>query len=206
MHLRPKVMELLSVFAAHPGEVLAKQELLDLVWPDVTVGDASLAVVVRELREALGDQADAPTYIETIARRGYRLIAPVTRVDRDRRSPSTTGSRFWLVGHESRFALIEGANVIGRAADAEVRFPSAKVSRQHARIVVSGDTAMIEDLGSKNGTFVGGERVADPTPLSHDDEIRLGQMAATLRVVVVGHESTVTEQSLSASDVVTARG
>ena len=128
-------MELLSVFAARPREVLAKRELLDLVWPDVTVGDASLAVVVRELREALGDQADAPSYIETIARRGYRLIASVMRVDPNRPSLSTTGSRFWLIGHEAQFALVQGANVIGRAADAEVRIPSAKVSRQHVRIL-----------------------------------------------------------------------
>jgi len=195
VHLRPKVMELLTTFAAHQGEVLAKRKLLDLVWPDVTVGDSSLTVAVRELREALGDSADAPSYIETIARRGYRLIAPIAVLAPESRSRSTSPSRYWLIGHENRFALVEGRNVIGRAPDADVRIPSTKVSRHHAQITVDGTAAAVEDLNSKNGTFLGGIRIDQPTPLAHGDELRLGKMAATLQVVVVGRQSTVTEMS-----------
>jgi DNA-binding winged helix-turn-helix (wHTH) protein len=195
LRLRPKVMELLVAFAEHPGEVLSKQELLDLVWPEVTVGDASLTVAVGKLREALGDSTDQPEFIETIPRRGYRLIAPVSGVESVASAAADRSSRFWLIGDKLQFVLSEGENVIGRAPDAGVRIPSTKVSRHHARIVIDGDQAVLEDLDSKNGTFIGASPVAGPTTLSHGDEIRLGQMAATLRVVAIARESTVTELS-----------
>jgi len=195
VHLRPKVMELLAAFAGRPGEVLSKRELLDHVWSDVTVGDASLTVAVGELREALGDRPDAPTYIETISRRGYRLVAPVSGVEPGLPPTAGSPSRFWLLGHELEVVLVEGENVIGRAPDAQVRILSTRISRHHARIVVGGDTAVVEDLGSKNGTYVKDARVDQATPLSHGDELRLGKMAASLRVVVIGRDSTVTELS-----------
>lgn len=193
VRLRPKVMDLLAAFAARPGEVLSKQALLDLVWSDVTVGDASLTVAVGELRDALGDHPDTPAYIETIPRRGYRLIAPVTDPDGDRVRPG--GSRFWLIGAGVELVLRQGENLIGRAPESHVRIESPKVSRQHARITVAGDAAFVEDLGSKNGTFVGDVKVEGPTPLANGDQLRLGQLAALLRIVVADRESTITELS-----------
>ena len=89
----------------------------------------------------------------------------------------------------------QGVNLIGRAIDAEIRIESPKVSRRHARITVDGDAAVVEDLGSKNGTLVGDTRITGPTPLEHGDQLRLGQLAALLRVVIADHESTVTELS-----------
>ena len=160
IRLRPKVMDLLAAFARNPGEVLSKHCLLDLVWSDVTVGDASLTVAVGELRDALGDHPEKPEFIETIPRRGYRLIAPVSRdevVDM-----SAEASRFWLTGAGLELVLRQGINLIGRAPDAEIRIESPKVSRRHARITVDGDTAVVEDLGSKNGTFVDDPRVDRP--------------------------------------------
>jgi len=193
VRLRPKVMDLLAVFARNPGEVLSKQCLMDIVWPDVTVGDASLTVAVGELRDALGDEPDSPTFIETIPRRGYRMIAPVERLDRDTVRPG--GSRFWLTGAGVELVLRQGENLIGRAPEAHIRIESPKVSRHHARIIVDGDSAMVEDLGSKNGTFVGDVRVDGPIPLAHGDQLRLGQLAALLSVAVADRESTVTELS-----------
>jgi hypothetical protein len=186
-------MDLLTVLARNPGQVLSKQCLLDMVWPDVTVGDASLTVAVGELRDALGDDLESPTYITTIPRRGYRLVATVEPLDRDRVRPG--GSRFWLTGAGIELVLRQGENLIGRAPEAHIRIESPKVSRRHARIVVEGDTAVVEDVGSKNGTFVGEVRVTGPTPLSHGDQLRLGQLAALLRVVVADRESTITELS-----------
>jgi hypothetical protein len=186
-------MELLTAFAHHPGQVLSKRRLLDLVWSDVTVGDASLTVAVGELRDALGDHLEQPVYIETIPRRGYRLIAPVTPSDADRVRPG--GSRFWLTGAGVELVLRQGENLIGRAPEAHIRIESPKVSRRHARIVVEGDTAVVEDLGSKNGTFVGDVRVEGPMPLANGDQLRLGQLAALLRIVVADRDSTVTELS-----------
>jgi DNA-binding winged helix-turn-helix (wHTH) protein len=193
IRLRPKVMDLLAVLARNPDQVLTKQCLMDLVWPDVTVGDASLTVAVGELRDALGDDLESPSYITTIPRRGYRLIAPVEPVDRDRVRPG--GSRFWLTGAGVELVLRQGENLIGRAPEAHIRIESPKVSRRHARIVVEGDTAVVEDLGSKNGTFVGDVKVEGPMPLGNGDQLRLGQLAALLRIVVADRNSTVTELS-----------
>jgi DNA-binding winged helix-turn-helix (wHTH) protein len=192
-HLRAKVMGLLMTLAGRPGQVFSKQELLDAVWPAVVVADGSLSVTVAELREALGDDSTDPRYIETIPRRGYRMIAPVAPLDVDRVQPA--GSRLWLIGAGVDLVLHQGENLIGRAPDAHVWIKSPKISRRHARITVDGDRAVVEDLGSKNGTFVGDVRVDGPTPLGHADQIRLGQLAALLRVVVADHESTITELS-----------
>ncbi len=108
---------------------------------------------------------------------------------------SAEASRFWLTGAGVELMLRQGINLIGRAPDAEIRIESPKVSRRHARITVDGDTAVVEDLGSKNGTFVGDTGIDGPTPLAHGDQLRLGQLAAILRVVVADHESTITELS-----------
>lgn len=77
VRLEPKAMELLVALASRPGEVVSREELLSTVWPGVVVGDEALSQVVTKLRKALGDDARVPTYIETISKRGYRLIAEV---------------------------------------------------------------------------------------------------------------------------------
>jgi DNA-binding winged helix-turn-helix (wHTH) protein/TolB-like protein/Tfp pilus assembly protein PilF len=77
VRLEPKAMELLVALASRPGEVVSREELLSTVWPGVVVGDEALSQAVTKLRKALGDDVRAPTYIETISKRGYRLIAPV---------------------------------------------------------------------------------------------------------------------------------
>jgi adenylate cyclase len=77
VRLEPKAAEVLAFLAARRGEVVAREELLLAVWPGVVVGDDALTQAIIKLRKALGDDAHAPRYIETIAKRGYRLIAPV---------------------------------------------------------------------------------------------------------------------------------
>ena len=114
-------------------------------------------------------------------------------LDRDRVRPG--GSRFWLTGAGIELVLRQGENLIGRAPEAHIRIESPKVSRRHAKIVVDGDTAVVEDLGSKHGTYVGDVRVVGSTPLAHGDQLRLGQLAALLRVVIADRESTITELS-----------
>lgn len=76
-HLRPQVMDLLLMFARRPGEVLSIDEILDALWPGKNVGSDSVYNTLKELRSALGDETRHATYIETIPRRGYSLLAPV---------------------------------------------------------------------------------------------------------------------------------
>ena len=80
VHLEPKSTEVLRQLALRPGRVLGREELLSLVWPGVVVGDDALTQAIIKLRKALGDEAQKPKYIETIPKRGYRLIAPVEGV------------------------------------------------------------------------------------------------------------------------------
>jgi TolB-like protein/Flp pilus assembly protein TadD len=75
--IEPKVLEVLVCLAEHAGEVLSKEKIFDKVWPDTFVGEAILTYAMSELRKALGDNAKNPTFIQTISRKGYRLIAPV---------------------------------------------------------------------------------------------------------------------------------
>jgi DNA-binding winged helix-turn-helix (wHTH) protein len=73
--LERRAMEALVFMCAHAGQVVKKDELIEAVWGRLAVSDHSVAMVISQLRRALGDDARAPTYIETITKRGYRLIA-----------------------------------------------------------------------------------------------------------------------------------
>jgi DNA-binding winged helix-turn-helix (wHTH) protein len=77
LDLTPKLLDLLLYLVEHAGTLVTKEALLDALWPDANVTDNALAQAMSELREALGDPAASPTFIKTIARRGYRFIAPV---------------------------------------------------------------------------------------------------------------------------------
>ena len=76
--LRPKAFAVLKHLVERPGQLVTKQQLLEAVWPETFVSDAVLKDSVRQLREALGDDAAAPRYIETAHRRGYRFIAQIS--------------------------------------------------------------------------------------------------------------------------------
>ncbi len=77
VQLEPRVMHLLTCLATRPGKVILRQELLDAVWADTVVCEDSLSKAISDLRRALGDESKSPTFIETIRKSGYRLIAPV---------------------------------------------------------------------------------------------------------------------------------
>src|SRR5262245_40883792 len=76
--LKPKAFDVLCYLVEHPGRLVSKDELWRSVWPDVAVTEGVLAVCLTEIRQALGDDAKAPRFIETVHRRGYRFIAPLT--------------------------------------------------------------------------------------------------------------------------------
>jgi DNA-binding winged helix-turn-helix (wHTH) protein len=179
-----KAMELLVYLAEHAGEVLSKQRLVDSVWKVEAIADGTLTHAIAQLRKSLGDHARSPTYIETIPKRGYRLIAPVRMTDAAVPVHRITASRFKLAAHDGETALAEGENLIGRDRGASIRIDVPGVSRRHARIIIDGDTAILEDLGSKNGTFLAGRQLARPSRLAHGDEIRIGQSVARFTFVV----------------------
>ena len=77
VRIEPKAMEVLMVLAEHAGEVISREKLLADVWAGVVVSDEALTQSIIKLRRAFGDNPRAPAYIETISKRGYRLIATV---------------------------------------------------------------------------------------------------------------------------------
>lgn len=83
VHLEPKTVELLAYLASRQGEVVSRTELLDAIWPNVTVGDAVITNKIASLRRVFGDKTKSPNFIETISKRGYRLVAPVNRISED---------------------------------------------------------------------------------------------------------------------------
>jgi Tol biopolymer transport system component/DNA-binding winged helix-turn-helix (wHTH) protein len=87
VRLEPKVMQVLVCLAEQAGEVVTREELIARVWPDVFVTDDVLHRAIRELRRGFGDSSSAPRYIETIRKRGYRLIADADRTGDLRPSP-----------------------------------------------------------------------------------------------------------------------
>src|SRR5262245_51157338 len=75
--LRPKALAVLAHLAANPQRLVTKEELLGTVWSDTAVTDWVLTSCIRELRDALGDDAREPRVVETVHGRGYRFIAPI---------------------------------------------------------------------------------------------------------------------------------
>src|SRR6185295_1829201 len=80
--LEPRTMRLLMRLALTPGSVVSQDELLESVWSGVVVSPASVYQSMSQLRKVLGDTDDPPHYIETVARKGYRLVAKVSKVDK----------------------------------------------------------------------------------------------------------------------------
>src|SRR5262249_22966345 len=81
LQLEPKLMSVLVCLAEHPGEPVSKEKLLQTVWPDTFVGEGVLTRSISELRRMFEDEAKEPRMIQTIAKRGYCLVAPVTRLN-----------------------------------------------------------------------------------------------------------------------------
>jgi DNA-binding winged helix-turn-helix (wHTH) protein/TolB-like protein/Flp pilus assembly protein TadD len=77
VRVEPKAMDVLVFLAEHAGRLVSREELFAAVWPGVVVGDEALTQTINKLRKAFGDASRSPSYIETIAKRGYRLIAEV---------------------------------------------------------------------------------------------------------------------------------
>ena len=91
VRVEPKAMDVLMLLAAQPGRLLTREELFQRAWPGVVVSDEALTQCIIKLRRAVGDDARAAAYIETVSKRGYRLIAPV------RNEPDSDRSRRWLL-------------------------------------------------------------------------------------------------------------
>lgn len=107
IRLHPKAFALLRYLVDHPGQLVTKETLLDTLWAAAHVTEAVLSVYVAEIRKALGDDSRKPAFIETLHRRGYRFIAPIT-IDRQSelsQSPAGSGASIRPIMHEAATAI-----------------------------------------------------------------------------------------------------
>jgi pSer/pThr/pTyr-binding forkhead associated (FHA) protein len=88
----------------------------------------------------------------------------------------------WLIGAGRRVAVFTGENVIGREGDGVIAVSSPTVSRRHARLTIDDRGATLEDLRSKNGTFINDQPLASPVPVSDGDIVRIGSIVLTFRL------------------------
>ena len=180
VHLSTKAFELLTILVTSRPRVVSKNDLQERLWPETFVQETNIAGLIAEIRRALGDPASSPRFVRTVHRIGYRFIGDAIEEAAAAQAPSIR-SRMYLVLDQRQIMLMEGANVVGRA-DATIQIDSPGISRVHARILVHHGAATLEDLGSKNGTYVNGARIAAPHTLREGDEIRLGTIVLTFRI------------------------
>jgi DNA-binding winged helix-turn-helix (wHTH) protein len=180
----PKAFELLGLLIAARPAAVSKTEIHARLWPDVHVSDANLPNLVGKLRAALGEKARRPRIIRTVPRFGYAFCSPA-RIERPKNevAPGGSGPVYHLVWGTREIALQPGENLIGRGAEAAIWIDDESVSRRHARISIGPSGATIEDLGSKNGTYIGGRKLHRASPLSNRDTVRIGPATLTLRVL-----------------------
>ena len=179
VHLTPKAFDLLALLIENRHKALSKAELKEKIWPGIFVTEDGLSRLVNEIRTAIGDDARRPKWIRTVHGFGYAFA------ETDDGAPKHDIMRPYVLRWASReFFLAEGENIIGRDPMADVTIDAPIVSRRHARIVIVNGLARVEDLGSKNGTFVADQRVAEPVTLHDGDQIRVGDHT------LVFHESS----------------
>lgn len=179
VRLSPKAFDLLCVLAESRPRALDKQTLIERVWPDAIVSDGSLAVLVAELRAALRDSATTPRILRTVPRFGYAFCAQLIETAE---AAAKTPALAWLLNRSERIALRAGAITLGRDPACEAMIDAPGVSRRHAQIRVEATGIVIEDLGSKNGTFLNDNPVLGPTTLGDGDRVRFGPIQYLLRV------------------------
>lgn len=172
LHVSPKAFRLLEVLVGRRPALVTKQQLLDEVWEGQIVEEENVKTLVAELRRALDHSAERPL-IRTVHRLGYAFTGDAVEIVR----PAATG---WSLFDSSETYAISGTTLIGRSAECQIRLSSESVSRVHARITFDGPQPTIEDLGSKNGTHVAGQRIDGPTPLASGDVIRVGSISLTI--------------------------
>jgi pSer/pThr/pTyr-binding forkhead associated (FHA) protein len=163
------------------------------LWPATFVVEKNLANLVSEIRDAIGDDPSKPRFIRTVHRFGYAFRETDPRAESAASRGGVSFRLNWVNGHVT---LEEGEHVLGRDPDVEIYLNSSGVSRRHARITISAGGATIEDLGSKNGTFVGNQRMDGSRSLRDGDIIGVGSVKLTLRVLQAS-SSTETEPGRS---------
>lgn len=182
VHLTPKAFELLKILIEARPRVLPKSELMERLWPAAFVVEANVAVLVGDVRAAIGEHGAASGAIKTHHGVGYSFTGMVRELTTGAATADDTGPRIVLQMGSRRVTLGPGTNTVGRDPMADVFLNDASVSRHHACLVVDGVRVEVDDLDSKNGTWVADVRIDRATPISHGAIVIFGSVEAVLLV------------------------
>jgi DNA-binding winged helix-turn-helix (wHTH) protein len=191
IHVHPKAFQFLELLLQNRPKAISKGALHERLWAGTFVSDSTLTSLVAEVRHAIGDEAHESRFLRTVHRFGYAFSGEAQEA---RENPSRlSGRKFvcWVVRGRKQIPLEPGESIIGRDPGACVLIDDSSVSRRHARVIVSDEGATLEDLGSKNGTFLQNTKVESVVPLSDGDKLKVGSIALTIRIFPVP-ESTKT--------------
>ena len=171
IRLAPKPFELLLILVTNQPNAVAHERLHATLWPGLHVSETSLAALVTQLRKALGDTPDGGRVIRTVHRVGYAFVGEAVVTGQSPVAASFPGRLLW---QRKSIDVAAGESVLGRGRACVIRIDGESVSHTHARLIVAGNRVSIEDLGSKNGTWVNGERIQGTVPLTDGARFRLG--------------------------------
>ncbi len=186
LHLVPKAFDFLDFLLSQKPRVVSRERIRGRLWPGTFVSESTLATIVNEVRAALGDDPKHPRFIRTLRGHGYAFIGETVIGASEAPRSARRSVSLRLVMDDREVALHEGENLLGREEEAVLWIDAPTVSRRHARIVVTEGSAVLEDLGSKNGTRLRGVKLTAPVALADGDEIWLGQVPLTFRVLAAG--------------------
>jgi DNA-binding winged helix-turn-helix (wHTH) protein len=179
VRLSPKAFDLLALLIARRPQAVSKADIHEHLWPGTFVSDSNLPSLMSEIRTGLQDHRRKPGLLRTLHGFGYAFQAePHSHAA----APSAAAAGGWLVGATAELVLFPGENVIGREGDGVIVVNSSTVSRRHARVALGAAGPVIEDLGSKNGTYVNDRRVTSAVPLTDGAQVRIGSQLFTFRI------------------------
>jgi DNA-binding winged helix-turn-helix (wHTH) protein len=182
VHLSPKAFQFLELLLENRPRALSKSEIHERLWPGTFVSDGTLASLLVEVRSAIGDSARESRFVRTVHRFGYAFSGSAEEL---RGTVSAVGGRksiYRLIWENRDIPLSFGENLLGRDEAATVWIDDALVSRRHARILIDETGAILEDLDSKNGTYLRGKRIAAPRKLADEDPVRIGPASMIFRI------------------------
>ena len=168
--LSPKAFDLLRLLIERRPAVIAFSALRGELWPQSHVGQSSLPALVAEIRGVLDETAQGGGTIRTVHRVGYAFAATATELD----ATASPEPMAWMVLPDRRVPLTAGEHTLGRDGPGVIAINDTTVSRRHAKLVVHAQSAVLEDLGSKNGTWLGGSRVDRAVQLNSGAQFMLG--------------------------------
>ncbi len=181
--LSPKAYQLLETLVVSRPTALSKVDLQNRLWPDTFVVEKNLANLVSEIRRALDDTASTPRFIRTVPRFGYAFLGLEDEAGNDAEARHGHTARYLVSWPGGRVSLDDGEHIVGRDPDLALFIDSPTVSRRHAVLRTSARGATIEDLHSKNGTFINELPCTAPTPVGDADVIRVGSVGMRLRAI-----------------------